>query len=239
MNINDIHNTILFILDKEQDGFVTHGEIDDMLDRAQLVLFNQYYNNPKVPAAAQPQSYTQNQRVHDSLSAFKQLHTFTTANTPSGVLTLPNDFMNLLSLYTTVYNNTLSRNVYSAVQILPEDELIVRLESQVIPVSADEPIGIMNKENKIQLFPELTSNGGVYYLRRPVKPVFGYTQSGRTITYNPTPYNVSTQPTGSIQLEWHTNDVMNIIMIALQYIGINLDADGVLQYADAKDKEGQ
>jgi hypothetical protein len=230
MNINDIHNTILFILDKEQDGFVTHGEIDDMLDRAQLVLFNQYYNNPKVPAAAQPQSYTQNQRVHDSLSAFKQLHTFTTANTPSGVLTLPNDFMNLLSLYTTVYNNTLSRNVYSAVQILPEDELIVRLESQVIPVSADEPIGIMNKENKIQLFPELTSNGGVYYLRRPVKPVFGYTQSGRTITYS---------SGTSTQLEWKQNDLMNVIVIALQYIGINLDANGVLQYADAKDKEGQ
>lgn len=230
MNINDVHNTILFILDKEQDGFVTHGEIDDMLDRAQLVLFNQYFNNPKVPASAQPQSYTQNQRVHDSLSAFKQRATFTTVDTPSGVYTLPNDFMNLLSLYTTVYSNALARNVYTAVQILPEDELIMRLESQVIPVTTDDPIGIMNKENKIQLFPETAQSGGVYYLRRPVKPVFGYTQSGRTITYN---------SGTSTQLEWKTNDIMNIIVIALQYIGINLDADGVLQYADAKDKEGQ
>lgn len=230
MNINDIHNTILFILDKEQDGFVTHGEIDDMLDRAQLVLFNQYFNNPKIPASAQPQSYTQNQRVHDSLSAFKQRATFVNGDTPSGVLTLPVDFMNLLSLYTTVYNNTLARNVYSAVQILAEDELIMRLESQVIPVTADDPIGIMNKENKIQLFPEIAQSGGIYYLRRPVKPVFGYTQSGRTITYN---------SGTSTQLEWKQNDIMNIIVIALQFLGFNLSANDVVQFADAKDKQGQ
>jgi hypothetical protein len=230
MNINDIHNTILFILDKEQDGFVTHGEIDDMLDRAQLVLFNQYFNNPKIPASAQPQSYTQNQRVHDSLSAFKQRATFVNGDTPSGVLTLPVDFMNLLSLYTTVYNNTLARNVYSAVQILAEDELIMRLESQVIPVTADDPIGIMNKENKIQLFPEVAQSGGIYYLRRPVKPVFGYTQSGRTITYN---------SGTSTQLEWKQNDIMNIIVIALQFLGFNLSANDVVQFADAKDKQGQ
>ena len=230
MNIQDIHNTILFILDKEQNGFTTHEEIDEMLDNAQMVLFNQYFNNPKVPASAQPQSYTQNQRVHDSLSAFKKLQTFTTANTPSGVLTLPADFMNLLSLYTTVYNNTLGRNVYSAVQVMPEDELIVRLESQVIPVGNDEPIAIMNRENKIQLFPETTHNGGVYYLRRPLAPLFDYTQVGRTVTYN---------SGNSIQLEWKPNDLMNIITIALQYIGINLSSADVVQYADAKEKQGQ
>jgi hypothetical protein len=230
MNINEIHNTILFILDKEQNGFTTHEEIDEMLDNAQMVLFNQYFNNPKIPASAQPQSYTQNQRVHDSLSAFKKLQTFTTANTPSGVLTLPADFMNLLSLYTTVYNNTLARNVYSAVQVMPEDELIVRLESQVIPVNRDEPIAIMNRENKIQLFPETTHNGGVYYLRRPVAPFFAYTQSGRTVTYD---------SENSVQLEWKPNDIMNIITIALQYIGINLSSADVVQYADAKEKQGQ
>jgi hypothetical protein len=60
--------------------------------------------------------------------------------------------------------------------------------------------------------------------------VFGYTQSGRTITYS---------SGTSTQLEWKQNDLMNVIVIALQYIGINLDANGVLQYANAKDKEGQ
>jgi hypothetical protein len=113
---------------------------------------------------------------------------------------------------------------------MPEDELIIRLESQVIPVSSDEPIAIMNRENKVQLFPETTHNGGVYYLRRPVAPVFAYSQVGRTVTYN---------SGNSIQLEWKPNDIMNIITIALQYIGINLSSADVVQYADAKEKQGQ
>lgn len=230
MTIQDIHNTILFILDKEQQGFVTHGEIDDMLDRAQMVLLNQYFNNPRMPLAAQPQAYSENQRIHDSLSAFKDRYTFTTADTASGVLTLPVDFMHLLSLYTTVFNGTLARNVYSAVQILNEEELIERLESQVIPVSADDPIGIMNKQNKIQLFPETPKAGGCFYLRRPAKPVFGYTQSGRTVTYN---------SVTSTQLEWKQSDIQNIIVIALQYLGINLSAQDVVQFAEVKSQQGQ
>jgi hypothetical protein len=32
---------------------------------------------------------------------------------------------------------------------------------------------------------------------------------------------------------------MNIITIALQYIGINLSSADVVQYADAKEKQGQ
>lgn len=230
MNINDVHRVILFILDKEQQGFVTHGEIDDMLDRAQMVLINQYFNNPRMPLAAQPQAYSENQRIHDSLSAFKERYIFTTADTVSGVLTLPVDFMHLLSLYTTVFNATLARNVYSSIQILNEEELIERLESQVIPVGADDPIGIMNKQNKIQLFPETPKAGGCFYLRKPVKPVFGYTQSGRTVTYS---------SGTSVQLEWRQSDIQNIIVIALQYLGINLSAQDVVQFAEVKSQQGQ
>ena len=228
MNINDVHRVILFILDKEQNGFISHDEIDDQLDRAQMVLFNNYFVNPKIPASAQPQIYSENQRIHDSLSPFKDRYTFT--NTPSGVVTLPSDFMHLLSLYTTLYSSTLSRNIYSSVQILNEEELIERLESQVIPVSADDPIGIMNKQNKIQLFPETAQSGGVYYMRKPLKPVFGYTQSGRNVTYN---------SGTSIQLEWKESDIQNIIVIALSYLGINLSSADIVQYSEGKIAQGQ
>ena len=230
MDINDVHRVILFVLDKEQNGYVSHEEIDDQLDRAQMVLFNQYFNNPKLPAAAQPQVYSENQRIHDSLAPFKEKYTFLTTDTPSGVLTLPAGFMHLLGLYTSVYNATLSRNVYSGVQVLNEEELIERLESQVIPVSVDDPICIMNKQNKIQLFPETAQSGAVYYLRKPVKPVFGYTSSGRAITYS---------SGASTQLEWKESDIQNIIVIALSYLGINLSSAEVIQYAEDKIAQGQ
>jgi len=230
MDLKVIHDTILFYLNKEQNGYVTHAEIDSVLDKAQLALFNQYHTNPKLPSQAQAALYGESQRIDDALSTFKAKYTFTNVSSPSGVVTLPSDYMHLLSCYTTVYNNQIGRNVYTGVQVLSEEELIERLESQVIPVSVDDPIAIMNNQNKIQLFPEQGQTGGVYYLRRPAIPVFVYTQSGRTITYN---------QAGSTQLEWRDFDVNNVISIALSYYGLNLSSAEVMQFAQLKTQEGQ
>lgn len=230
MDLKVIHDTILYFLNKEQNGFVTHEEIDLVLDKAQMVLFNQYHTNPKLPANPAIVSYGESQRIDDALSVFKDRYTFANVDTPSGVITLPANYQHLLSLYTTVYNSTLGRNVYSGVQVLNEEELISRLESQVIPVTPDDPIAIMNKQNKIQLFPESPATGGVYYLRRPETPVFVYTQSGRTIIYN---------QAGSTQMLWRDMDVMNIIVIALSYYGLNMSSADVVQFAQMKETQGQ
>lgn len=239
MNINDVHKIILFILNKEQNGYISHEEVDMVLDKAQLVLFNQYHTNPRIPSQTQASLYGDSQRIDDALSPFKSKYTFTNLTSASGILTLPDDYMHLLSLYTTVYASALNRNVYSSVQVLNEEELIERLESQVIPIGLDEAVAIMNSQNKVQLFPEVAQTGGVYYLRRPNVPKFGYTTSGRTITYNPTPYNPSTQPTGSTQLEWRDFDIMNIVSVALSYYGINMSNQEIQQFAEIKTQQGQ
>ncbi len=230
MDIKVIHDTILYYLNKDQTGYVTHSEIDQVLDKAQLALFNQYHTNPKLPSQAQAALYGESQRIDDALSTFKAKYTFVNGTSPSGIVTLPSDYMHLLSLYTTVYNNQLGRNVYSGVQVLSEEELIDRLESQVIPVSLEDPIAIMNSQNRIQLFPEQGQTGGVYYLRRPAAPVFAYTQSGRTVTYN---------QGGSTQLEWRDYDCNNVISIALSYYGLNLSSQEIMQFAELKSQQGQ
>lgn len=227
MNIQDTHNLILLIVNKEQNAYLSHEDIDLVLDRAQLTLFNQYHTNPKLPPNAQGFIYGNNQTIDDALSPFKYKYTFTTSS--NGIVTLPSDYMHLISVYTTVYNSTLARNVYSAVQVMNEEELIQRLESQVVPVTSDDPIGIMNYQNKIQLFPEAVSSGGVYYFRRPLTPKFAYTQSGRTITYD---------SNNSQDLEWRDSDVMNIVSIALSYYGLNMSSQDVQQFAELKTQQG-
>jgi hypothetical protein len=230
MDLKVIHDTILYFLNKEQNGFVTHAELDLVLDKAQLVLFNQYHTNPKMPAGTASVSYGESQRIDDALSPFKEKYTFSTIDTPSGVITLPSNYMHLLSLYTTVYSAPLSRNVYSGVQVMNEEELIERLESQVIPVTSDDPIAIMNKQNKIQMFPEQAATGAVFYLRRPAVPNFVASVSGRTVTYN---------QGSSTQMEWRDIDIMNVIVIALSYYGLNLSSADVVQFAQAKEAQGQ
>jgi len=230
MDINDVHNIILFYLNKDQNIYLSHEEIDDVLDRAQMVLFNQYHTNPKLPAQTQAALYGESQRIDDALAQFKEKYAITQSNSPSGVITMPPAYQHLISLYRTTFNSTLGRNVYSGIQVLNEEELIERLESQVIPVSASDPIAIMNKDRKIQVFPETTFTGAAYYFRRPLKPIFSYTQNGRVITYD---------PDTSLDLEWKDMDLNNIISIALSYFGIHMSSADIVQFAQAKTQEGQ
>lgn len=239
MTIKDVHDIILFVLNKEQNAYFSHEEIDIVLDKVQMALFNEYITNPKLPTNNPVATYGSSQMLDDALSPFKVKVTFTNVDTPSGILTLPSDYQYLISLYTTVYNSTLGRNIYNAVQVLNEQELIERLESQVIPVTSDDPIAIMNSQNRIQLFPESACTGGYFYFRRPAVPKFGYTVSGRVMTYNPTAYNSITQPTGSTQLEWKDNQILNIVSKALSYYGLNMSAQDVMQFGEIKNQQGQ
>jgi hypothetical protein len=230
MDIKVIHDTVLFYLNKEQNGYVTHEEIDEVLDRAQMVLFNQYHTNPKLPAQAQANVYGESQRMDDALSPFKASYTLNAGTTPGGLITLPAGYMHLINLYTTTFNSQLGRNVYSGVQMLSEEELVERLESQVIPVTSEDPVGIMLSQNRIQLYPATTATGQVNYFTRPVKPVFAYTQTGRTITYN---------QAGSTQMLWKDMDINNIISTALSYFGLNFSSQEVMQFAELKNAQGQ
>lgn len=229
MTIKEVHELILFIISKDKNGYISHEEIDSILDRAQLALFNQYHTNPKIPAQAQSARYGESQRIDDALSPFKAKYTFTTAESAGGVVSLPAGYMHLISAYTTVFVSALNKNIYSSVQVLNEEELIERLNSQVIPVTSDDPICIMNSNNRIQLFPDVPQSGGIYYFRRPAVPKYNYTLSGRT----------EVPTAGSQDLEWKEFDILNIITIALSYYGVYLNSNELVQFAETKTAQGQ
>lgn len=218
-----------FIIDKQQQAWYSPPEKDDMLDRAQMSYFMELYGNPRQyqPSRYVPSiSYGVSQKINDSLSPFKVIAAFTADAT--GIITLPSNYVHLLALNTSevLAGGTV---VLRPVQPLNEDELIERLESQLCPVSVSDPVCILNSEKKIQLFPEVAQVGKLYYLRKPAAPVFGYTQSGRVITYD---------PLTSTQLEWDDPSVNTIMLKALSFIGINLQANDLVQIMEAKEKMG-
>lgn len=233
MDLKLIHDIILFYVNKDQNTFLTPGEIDSVLDRAQMAQFNDYYNNHKLyrPDNQVPiVGYGESERINDALSPFKAQYVFTTADTAGGVVSLPSNYMYLIALQTSQYINQLGRNVINPVAVLNEEEMIYRLESQVLPVTVDDPICIMNSNNKIQLFPDVPQSGKVYYFRRPQAPEMAYTMNGRTVVYN---------QGATKQLEWRDADVNNIISKALSYYGLNMSSADVVQFAQAKINEGQ
>jgi len=214
MNIKDVHDLFLLIYNKEQNADMTHEQIDSLLHAEQITMMNGMY-----------EMYRKNKRLDDALSPFKEVYSFVDGNTASGVITIPAGYFGILSLMVSQYDNDLARNVYSSVEVVDEEELIDRLESQVVPVSVDDPIAIMSKDRKIQLFPEEPATGKLRYLRNPAAPVFAYSSSGRTISYD---------GNNSTQLEWGDRDIIKIIYNALVTAGVRNMSPDLMQMAQAK-----
>jgi hypothetical protein len=221
MTIKEIHNFILLLLNKHNTGYHSPSEIDDALDRAQLWYFNRLYGNVEEYQAGRPiprLGYGMTSAIHDHLSPFK--NTSTTSSNSSGVLSLPSGYAYLIAV----------RKDNKAVPLISEDELAIRLDSYIFEPSSTEPVVIISGKGELQFYPKETHNNlEVDYLSRPTAPVFGFTQSGRTITYN---------SGTSTQMDWNEPALNAIMMRAVQYLGVNLDDQLAISYTEGKIQQG-
>lgn len=212
MQLNYIHDWLNFMTNKKLGTYFSPEENDAALERGQMDEFNE-----------QKKNYAEDENIQDSLSVFKAVYTFTTPTSPVGLITLPDEYSYLLGIQTNVMIGSILR--YRAVELLTEDELPLRLDSQLRAVSTDNPIAMKVGGQTIQLYPEVPMAGYVYYLQKPPRPYFAYTQVGRIITYN---------PTASIQMLWDDTQIEAVMIRALQYLGVSVEDGDITQFAQAQ-----
>jgi len=211
MDLNDQINFLNFWIAKERGAYYTIAELESLLDFGSMSVFNDLH--PK---------YATSQRIKDALAPFKQVYNFTTLT--SGYVIVPDDdYIKFLDLQ--IYFNISDRRVYYPVKLINEDERADRLNSQIDPVTSTSPIGEQTAVKTFRLYPTHAYNGNVTYLRRPVKPVFGYSViSGRVIVYD---------AGTSTQLEWGQDWINTILIKSLKSIGINIKEADVSGFAEA------
>ncbi len=214
MSISDIFDRLNFYINKFTGGFYTITELEEILDAGQLALY----------ADLKPK-YATSQLVKDSLVPFRRIWDFTPSDTISGYIVVPDlTYLDLLDLQITFAIS--NRTMYYPVEMINEDERANRLNSQIDPVTVTGPVGEQTAPRYFRMYPLSGYTGTVTYLRRPVKPVFGYsTVSGRIIVYD---------PATSTQLEWKETDINQIILKALEIAGVNLSAAELAQFAEQK-----
>jgi hypothetical protein len=208
-NINDIYNQMLFIVRKERGVFVTISEAMQTLDNAQLEAVEEWFS-----------TYGATQIIHDAIRKLRIQKSFTSDST--GLVTFDSDYLHLIGGAYTVSGSTINN-----VRFLNEDELALALKSQLRVVSTSNPIAI-DASVGFRLYPAATQTGFYNYLRRPAAPVLGYTQIGRSITYDP---NTSTQ------LEFTDVYINNIMSRALKFWGINMAEQDIQQFAQIQTQE--
>jgi len=221
MDLHDIHIRLLFLANKERNYWPPE-EIDAKLHLAQMWKFNDALPN-----------YAKDQAAQEALAPFKIRYTFTTTNTTGGLIdfsisTDESEYLHFLGMYTQFVNAQTGFVDYNQVEIVGEDEIGNRLKSQLVPLSKEMPVVMVTGIGKYQLYPKIPNSGYAHYLKKPVAPKYVYSMEGRTVNYN---------KSNSTQLEWSETCINEIIIKALQFLGININNGPLVQYTDGKDQQ--
>lgn len=208
-NLNDIYNFMVFIVRKERGVFITIPEFESTLDNAQIEAVSDWF-----------ELYGTTQKIHDAIRQLRTQVQFT--STTDGQVNFASNYLHMIGGAYTVTGSTIN-----SVRFVNEDEVALALKSQLRPVSTSAPIA-RDTSIGFQIYPQTTQTGFYNYLRRPLKPVYGYTTSGRTITYD----NAT-----STQLEFTDVYINNIISIALKFWGINMAEQDIQVFAQNQTQE--
>lgn len=218
MTLLQAYDRLNFWVNKKTGAWYSMEELDDITDSGQISLFSDL----------QPQ-YATSQHVKDALAPFRRIWDFTPSDTISGVIPVPSNlnYLNLLSI-TTEYALS-GRTVYSPVTMVNEDEVAIRLNSQIDPVTITSPIGEQLATGFFRLYPLSGYTGKIVFFRRPVRPQFVYTTiSERVVVYD---------AAASVQLEWPENWQNAVLLKALNSAGINLDDNELQQFSEMKTQQ--
>jgi len=208
-NLNDIYNFMVFIVRKERGVFITIPEFESTLDNAQIEAVADWF-----------ELYGTTQKIHDAIRKLRVQVQFT--STSDGQVSFASDYLHMIGGAYTVTGSTIN-----SIRFVNEDEVALALRSQLRPVSTSAPIA-RDSSTGFQIYPQSTQTGFYNYLKRPVKPVYGYTTTGRTITYD----NAT-----STQLEFTDVYINNIISIALKFWGINMAEQDIQVFAQNQTQE--
>ena len=218
-SIDDIYNTMRFIVRKERNIFITIDEAMETLDSCQLDIFENLFAD-----------FEKNQKIHDGLRPFSKSQPFTASST--GAVSYQDDYMHFTGNSVTIVGSTLYK-----IKWTNSDEWADATRSQLRQPTSTMAIAkdlgkddLSNNVGGFQLCPFQALYGQYDYLRRPVTPILAYTQVGRTITYD---------PINSVQLEWQDNYINSIMFAALSYWGINMSENDLVQYTELQKQQTQ
>lgn len=207
MDLQEAYNRLNFFINKAQGAFYTFDELDAMTDTGQM----RYYKNCFI-------KYGTGQRLNDALAPFKKKIPFTT--NASGLLTTPNDYMDLISI---LPDGALDCPVVN------DDEIAYRKKSQVIPMSLSRPFAEETTNWNYQLYPQSQQSGTLSYFSRPPAPKYAHTVvSGRVIVYD---------QSASTQLLWGDDEIESVLLACLESIGINMSEPDLLQWSQIKNTQ--
>ena len=233
VNVDTVYKTVLLILNKEQRGYMTPQEFNNIATQVQLQILNEYFDslNQGLRKPGNNSEYGDYIKdLEEKLSIFQEsLSTFTYS---SGIFTPVLGSNEIYKLGTVTYTNASLKEV--EVELVQPNELKQLQRSILTTPSLAYPL-YTYRQGQLYVYPiSITSGISITYLRKPLAPIWGFILGSRgQYLYDASPYNpnASPVPTGSRDFELDNGEQTNIILRVLMYAGIIIKDLSIVQVA--------
>jgi hypothetical protein len=228
INVNTVYQTVLYILNKEQRGYIPPAEFDSLGTQVQLEIFEKYFEdlNQQLRVPQTDDTYASRvENIDEKISIFKTFGNAVYDNTSTPgqqYFTLPTTdvYGTIVSFYRlgeVIYKNT------TEVQRLQRNDFYNIQKSKLTKATEDFPV-YLYENNKLFIQPAtITINIIVDYVRKPANVNWRFTVGGLGQYI----HNGET----SVNFELHESEQTEVILKILQYSGIIIRDPQIVQAA--------
>lgn len=235
--INEVRNTVLAVLSKDNRGYITPEEFNLFARQAQLETFEQYFYNysnhiNKQNARLDNSGYSNiPERLGEVIDRFLVDLTLS-YDAMSGKFYAPGD--NNLLTPKQYHAIRLSYNNRTEIEKISIGKILNLVNSNLTAPTLNYPVYTLNNYNSssasIQVYPNtITSNVVMSYVRHPFDPKWTYISlSGGEPLFNPS-------ATDYQDFELPLSDMPKLVLKILQYAGVSIGENDVVQIMDAEE----
>ena len=221
--INSVRNTVLNIINKDNNGFITPEEFNSFAKQAQLELFMQYFfdfqqSKVKDMKGMETSGYSDITKQIDQTIDYFSKNTDLVYNGTDDKFDLPENFFLLNVLY---YNG-------KEVTHVNQEKLYYLLNSNLTAPTETYPTYVM-QGNQISVYPTtIVDDINIYYVRYPLDPKWTYTVVNGSPLFN--------QSANDYQdFELAISDFPKLVVKICQYAGVSIRETEVVQAARAEE----
>ena len=249
INVNNVYQTVLLILNKEQRGYMTPDEFNKTATQVQLDIFEQYFDdlNQQLRVPQADYDYTDRQiNLDDQISTFKCLGSLVYS---SGKFSLPivDDFTGKAIVYNdnpqpdtqfafyrlgTLTYEPGSPTYPVEIERLQRDDFYEIQKSELTAPSVYFPVYLYENKQVRVLPSSIVSNVKTSFIRKPLNVIWGYTTDSQ---FGFLDYEASL----STNFELHSSEQVNVVLRILQYSGVIIRDPQIVQAAASEIQQNE
>ena len=225
--IDSVRNTVLFLLNKDNRGFITPSEYDYFAKQAQLEIFEEMFDDYSRAVVAQNSrkralGYGDSvSKIGNDIDIFSKSSNLVHQDNPEGetdTFTLPSDLYKLLNI----------TYAYTPVQQVPVSKFDMLVNSNYNKPTVTHPIYMRQGDQVIVNPNSIATEVRCNYIRKPEDPHWGY----KTIAGDPV-WNSNTSKDFEISAAYEPELVIRIC----KYAGLSIREADVIQATTAMEAQ--